>query len=41
MAPLKFKTTADIKIDKELINQVVGQDEAVEVMKKALLSAIG
>jgi len=32
---MKFKTTADIKVPKPLIEQVIGQDEAVEVMKKA------
>ncbi len=32
---LKYKTTADIKVSKELINQVVGQEKAVEVVKKA------
>jgi len=30
-----FKTTNDIKIPKTLISQVIGQDEAVEVIKKA------
>ena len=35
MTKLNFKSTADIKINKELINQVIGQDNAVEVMKKA------
>ncbi len=30
-----FKSTKDIKVDKAIINQVLGQDEAVEVMKKA------
>ena len=32
---LKFKTTADIKVNKRIIDQVIGQDEAVEVIKKA------
>jgi len=32
---MDFKTTADIKVKKELINQVIGQDEAVNVIKKA------
>jgi ATP-dependent Lon protease len=32
---LKYKTTADIKIDKKLINQIVGQDEAVRIIEKA------
>ena len=35
MAPLKFKTTADIKVPKEIVSQVIGQDNAVEVIKKA------
>jgi Lon-like ATP-dependent protease len=30
-----FKTTADINISKNIIDQVIGQDDAVEVMKKA------
>ncbi len=32
---LKYKTTADIKVSKTLIDQVIGQDSAVEVMRKA------
>lgn len=35
MVSLKFKSTADIKIPKQLVGQVLGQDEAVEVIKKA------
>ncbi|MBW2974240.1 ATP-binding protein [Candidatus Woesearchaeota archaeon] len=35
MASLKFKSTADIKVPKRLIDQVLGQDEAVKVMKKS------
>lgn len=35
MAPLKFKTTANIKVSKGLIDQVIGQDSAVNIMKKA------
>ncbi len=35
MASLKFNSTADIKVPKQIINQVIGQDEAVEVIKKA------
>ncbi len=31
----KFETTADIKIPPKLVDQVIGQDEAVEVIKKA------
>lgn len=32
---LKFKSTSEIKIPKNLIDQIIGQEEAVEVMKKA------
>ncbi len=32
---LKFKTTDDIKIPGALVEQIIGQDEAVEVVKKA------
>src|SRR3989338_7029640 len=32
---LKFKTTADIKIPKNIIDQVIGQEAAVNIMKKA------
>ena len=35
MVNLKFNSTADIKVPKRIIDQVVGQDEAVEVIKKA------
>ncbi|MBW2983784.1 ATP-dependent protease LonB [Candidatus Woesearchaeota archaeon] len=35
MPKLKYKTTADIKVNKNIIDQVIGQDDAVEVMKKA------
>jgi len=35
MVSLKFNSTADIKIPKRLIDQVIGQEEAVEVIKKA------
>ena len=35
MAALKFKSTADIKVSKRIVDQVIGQDEAVEVVKKA------
>jgi Lon-like ATP-dependent protease len=35
MPPKKFKTTEEIDIDKKIINQVIGQDEAVEIIKKA------
>ncbi len=30
-----FKTTADIKIPNVLVNQIVGQDDAVDIIKKA------
>jgi Lon-like ATP-dependent protease len=32
---LRFKSTEKIKIPKKLVDQVIGQDEAVEVVKKA------
>ena len=32
---LKFNTTADIKIPKQIVDQVIGQDDAVKVIKKA------
>ncbi|MCX6710280.1 MAG: ATP-dependent protease LonB [Candidatus Woesearchaeota archaeon] len=32
---IKFRTTADIKVGKNIIDQVIGQDEAVNIMKKA------
>ena len=35
MPSLKFKSTADIKVKNNIIDQVIGQEEAVEVMKKA------
>ena len=35
MARLKFKTTKDITVAKSIINQVIGQDNAVEIIKKA------
>ena len=35
MPKLKYKTTADIKLNKTIIDQVIGQDDAVEIMKKA------
>ena len=31
----KFKTTADIKIPEKIVDQVIGQDNAVEIIKKA------
>ncbi|HLD13064.1 MAG TPA: ATP-binding protein [Candidatus Nanoarchaeia archaeon] len=33
--PLNFKTTADIKIAKNLPDQVIGQEEAMEIVRKA------
>jgi len=35
MDNLKYKSTADITIPKKIVEQVIGQDEAVEVIKKA------
>lgn len=32
---LKFKTTAEITVSKKIIDQVIGQEEAIEVIKKA------
>ncbi|MEM0230632.1 MAG: ATP-dependent protease LonB [Candidatus Woesearchaeota archaeon] len=32
---IKFKTTAEIKVSERIIDQVIGQDEAVEIIKKA------
>jgi Lon-like ATP-dependent protease len=32
---LDFKTTADIQVPEKLIDQVIGQDDAIEVIKKA------
>lgn len=32
---LKYKTTADIKVPKKIVEQVIGQDGAVEVIRKA------
>lgn len=33
--PFAFKSTAEIKVPEKLIDQVIGQDEAVEIIKKA------
>ncbi len=33
--PLNFKSTAEIEVPKSLIEQVVGQDKAVEIIRKA------
>jgi Lon-like ATP-dependent protease len=35
MPSLKFKSTAEIKVPKQIIDQVIGQDDAVNVMHKA------
>ncbi len=35
MGALKYKSTADIKVPSKIIDQVIGQEEAVNVMKKA------
>jgi len=35
MAGFKFNSTKDIKVPKRIIDQVIGQDEAVKVIKKA------
>ncbi len=35
MGKLNFKTTADIKVSPNIIGQVIGQDAAVEIMRKA------
>jgi len=32
---LKYKTTADIKVSKKIFEQVVGQEEAINIIKKA------
>jgi len=32
---MKFKTTNDIKVSKKIVDQVIGQDQAVQVIKKA------
>ena len=32
---MKFKSTKDIKVEKRIIDQVIGQDDAVKIMKKA------
>jgi len=32
---IKFKTTEDVKVPKSLINQVIGQDKTVDIVKKA------
>jgi len=35
MPKLNFKTTAEINVSKKIVEQVIGQDSAVEVIKKA------
>src|SRR3989339_1772081 len=35
MVAIKFNSTAEVKVSKQIIDQVIGQDEAVEVIKKA------
>lgn len=35
MVALKFNSTAEIKVPKQIVDQVIGQDEGVEVIKKA------
>ena len=34
---LKYKTTKDIKISKRIVDQVIGQDESINIIKKAAL----
>lgn len=34
---MKFKTTAEIKVPKQTVEQIIGQDEAVNIIKKASL----
>jgi Lon-like ATP-dependent protease len=34
-APLKYKTTADIKVSKRIVDQVIGQEAGVNLIKKA------
>jgi ATP-dependent Lon protease len=35
--PLKYKSTAEIKVPKEIANQVMGQEAAINIIKKAAL----
>src|SRR3989339_1802582 len=35
MVAIKFNSTAEVKVSKKIIDQVIGQDEAVEVIKKS------
>ena len=34
MKNLDFKTTADIKVSKNIVDQIVGQDNSVNIVKK-------
>ena len=34
---LKFKTTADIKVSKNISEQIIGQEEGINIIKKAAL----
>ena len=33
---LNFKTTKEIKVPEKLVDQVIGQDESVEIIKKVV-----
>jgi len=35
MAVKKYASTKDIKVEKDIINQVIGQDKACEIVRKA------
>ncbi len=35
--PLKYKTTEEIKVPSKIVDQVIGQEEAVEIIKKAAI----
>ncbi|MEK6858205.1 MAG: ATP-binding protein, partial [Nanoarchaeota archaeon] len=35
MSDLNFKSTAEIKVPEKLIDQIIGQEDAVDVIKKA------
>ena len=37
---LKFKSTAEIKVSKRIVDQVIGQDEAVEAINKLVKAGI-
>src|SRR3989344_5705403 len=34
---LKYKTTKDIKISKNIVDKVIGQEESVNIIKKAVI----